>query len=252
MYQKSILALCCAALSACGDPLAKVERLSDVPVADGQTTALVLPADDDDTEQTALFGGLFSRASADPAGIDNTEDDTRESAAPLLRRSGPDSKDVALGTVLPFGEVASVCGARGSDLGKEIDRFPKRGKGYRLFDSDPASTAPHTFYITGFSDGCARQFTAALAVFGAPSMYEQLRYGPSNEGATLTNTDKAYDGVKARLCGKPRGKPCGGQIRSIERSTVFISTYERFSDNAQWADMLIHNGAVLASTVKSN
>jgi len=243
-------------LSACGDPLANVERLSDVPVAEGQTTALVLPTEDEVAEQTALFGGLFSRTPVNPvegsADIGNAAVDTSGNPAPLLRQSGPDSKDVALGTVLSFGEVASACAARGTNLGKEIDRFPKRGKGYRLFDTNPATTAPHTFYVTGFSDGCPRQFTAALAVFGAPSMYEQLRYGVPNENASLTETDKAYDGIKARICAKPRGQPCGGQLRNLERSTVFISTYERFSDNARWADMLVHNGAVLANTVKSN
>ena len=106
--------------------------------------------------------------------------------------------------------------------------------------------------MTGFSDGCPRQVTAALAIFGAPSMHEQLRYGLPSDEYPYSDTDKAYEGIKARMCGKPKGKPCGSRIKSVERNTVFISTYERFGDTARWSDMLVHNGAVLAKTIKSN
>ncbi len=248
MYQKAILASVCLALTACGDPLADFERLSDVPLAEDPTGAQIV-TDEADTPP-ALFGGLFSRASADTAATES--DSSTAGDTSLLVRSTADASDVPLGSALPFGQVASVCAAKGTKLGKEIDRFPKRGSGYRLYDTNPTTTAPRTFYVTGFSDGCPRQFTAALAIFGAPSMHEQLRYGLPSDEYPYSDTDKAYEGIKARMCGKPKGKPCGSRIKSVERNTVFISTYERFGDTARWSDMLVHNGAVLAKTIKSN
>jgi hypothetical protein len=43
LFRFLMILLGCAALTACGDPLAKVERLSDVPVSEDQTVALALP-----------------------------------------------------------------------------------------------------------------------------------------------------------------------------------------------------------------
>ena len=248
MYQKSILALFCLALTACGDPLADFERLSDVPLAEDPTGAQVV-TDPTDTPPV-LFGGLFSRTTAQTT--DAEPGTAVAKGTPLLARSAADSNDVPLGSALPFGQVASVCAAKGTKLGKEIDRFPKRGSGYRLYDTNPTTTAPRTFYVTGFRDGCPRQFTAALAIFGAPSMHEQIRYGLPGQDHPYSATDKAYEGVKAKMCGKPKGKPCGSRIKSLERNTVFISTYEHYGDTARWADMLVHDGAVLAKTIKSN
>lgn len=158
--------------------------------------------------------------------------------------------DVSYGTRLPFGQVARVCEARLKPMGRRIEKAGK-GKGFVLYDSAPESTAPRTFYVTGFGDGCPRQFTAALALFGAPSMHEQLRYGSPSEQYPYSATDKAYEKVKARVCGSARRKPCGSKIKSLERNTVFISTYERFSDNGRWADILLHSGAVMASAIKA-
>jgi hypothetical protein len=166
--------------------------------------------------------------------------------------AGPDAQDVAIGTTLPFGVVARTCAARGRALGQEIAHFPERGKGYRLHDSAPGTTAPHTFYVSGFRDGCPRQFTAALAIFGAPSMYEQLRYGDAAKDHPNSATDTAYEKVKSQVCGVSRRKPCGRNIKNLERDTVFISAYERFEDNARWADILVHDGAILAANIKKN
>jgi len=147
--------------------------------------------------------------------------------------------------------VARQCSLSPRDMGREIDRYPERGAGYRLYDSDPGNTAPHTFYITGFSDGCARQVTAALAVFGSPSMHEKIRYGLPADLHPYSTTDKAYEKLKSRICGVSRNAPCGARIGTIERNTVFLSLYERFEDNARWADMLLHDGHVLAKDVKT-
>ncbi|MEP5089974.1 MAG: hypothetical protein ABJR23_11165 [Paracoccaceae bacterium] len=265
----------CIALSACGDPLANIERLADVPVADDQAIALALPDPEETADQPGVLERWFGRSApetnnSEPAAvIDEPTDsivtavsstDATEKPRGKKRRllsdqafsPGTDAADVASGTSLPFGDVARVCDARGQRLGKEIARFPERGKGYRLYDSAPGATTPHTFYVTGFRDGCPRQFTAALAIFGAPSMYEQLRYGGAAENHSRSATDKAYEKVKSRVCGVAKRKPCGRKIKSLERGTVFISVYERFEDNARWADILVHDGTVLAANIKKN
>ena len=172
-------------------------------------------------------------------------------AAATAPRNGPDARDVEYGTVLPYGEVARVCSARGRPMGRKIDKAPARGRGYALFDSDPNSAAPRTFYVTGFNDGCPRQFTAALALMGAPTLHEQLRYGLPSEEYPYSTTDKAYEKVKSSVCRVGKRKPCGAKIGELEKNTVFISTYERFGNNARWADILIHDGAVLAAAIKT-
>jgi hypothetical protein len=269
------LVLGCVALTACGDPLAKVERLSDVPVSEDQTVALALPGPEEAADQPSVlsrwFGGKAPEAAPDgtTARTDDASDSFVKTASladvdaiqgskkrkPLIGRSfstGPDAREVTVGTTLPFGEIGRVCAARGSALGREVARFPERGRGYRLYDSAPGTTAPHLFYVTGFRDGCPRQFTAALAIFGAPSMYEQLRYGNASKDRHNSATDKAYEKVKSQVCSVPRRKPCGRKIKSLERDTVFISAYERFESNARWADILVHDSAVLAANIKKN
>ncbi|MGS4982920.1 MULTISPECIES: hypothetical protein [Pseudosulfitobacter] len=167
------------------------------------------------------------------------------------RTSGPDQMDVPLGAVLPYGTIARVCDANPGKLGTKIDKAPARGNGFALYDSNPQSTAARTFYVTGFSDGCARQFTAALAMFGAPSMHEQLRYGQPSEEYPYSDTDKAYEKVKSQVCRVGKRKPCGSAIGRLERDTVFISTYEHFGNNARWSDILLHDGQVMAAAIKT-
>jgi hypothetical protein len=167
-------------------------------------------------------------------------------------RSGPDARDVPFGTVLPYGEVARVCAAKNKEsLGRRLDQAPARGRGYSLYDSAPLSVGARTFYVTGFKDNCPRQFTAALAVFGSPRIHEQLRYGLPSKSYPYSTTDKAYEKVKSTVCRVGKSKPCGAKMISLERSTVFISTYEKFSDNARWADILLHDGAVVAAAIKT-
>lgn len=164
-------------------------------------------------------------------------------------RKGPDAQDVTAGTVVPYGTVVRVCDVKSNDLGKRVEKAGV-GKGYSLYDSVPDSTNPRTFYVTGFADGCARQFTAALALFGAPTLHEQLRYGRPASQYPYSTTDKAYELVKSSICGVAKRKPCGSKISRLEKDTVFISTYERFTDNGRWADILIHDGRVLAAAIK--
>jgi hypothetical protein len=166
-------------------------------------------------------------------------------------RNGPDALDVAVGTILPFGQVARVCDARSAQLGKLVDQGARKGRGYRLFDTVPDSAAPRTFYVTGFADNCPRQFTAALALFGSPEFHEQLRYGLPADAHPYSTTDKAYEQVKTKVCNVGRNKPCGSRISRLERTTVFVSAYENFGQNARWTDILIHDGQILAAAVKA-
>lgn len=160
--------------------------------------------------------------------------------------------EVPFGTVLPYGDVARVCNVKPRSLGKEIARYPERGDGYRIYDSAPGNTQQHTFYVTGFDDGCARQFTAALAMFGSPALHEQLRYGLPAKVQPYSDTDQAYEKLKSKVCNVGRRKPCGDKIGRLERNTVFVSMYERYVGSPRWGNLLIHDGTVLAKDIKGN
>lgn len=163
--------------------------------------------------------------------------------------TGPDARVVALGARLPYGQLGRVCGAPAAQLGKQVAKYPEGQPLYRLYDSAPGNIEPHVFYLTGFPDGCARSFTAALALFGSPLMHEQLRYGLPDETQPYSATDRAYEQVKSRVCRVGRKKPCGGKIGLLESNTVFLSTYESFEGSAKWSNLLLHNGVVMASNI---
>jgi hypothetical protein len=148
----------------------------------------------------------------------------------------------AAGAALPHGEIATVCGLNEDSLGTAI----AAQSGYVIRDPDPASVMPRTQYITGFPDGCARQFTGALAMFGDVGTHEVFRYQPSNADLEWSRTDLAYEEIKARICGAARGEPCGQALERLGRRTTFVSIYETFGTNPVWADILIHDGAVVA------
>ncbi len=306
---RSVLAFCLIlALGACADPLAGVDRLSDVDVVDANPATAALPdaeevaregffgtaaaqgASDDSAGDTAasqggFLRGLFrsdggsagrgnaasqgispSNAAADgavdiaalpPTGAERQTD----AAAPrgLLGlivgsgsdapRNGPDARDVPFGTVLAFGEIARVCDGRGKSLGKVVDRQGNRG--FTLYDSKPGITDKRTYYVTGFSDRCPRQFTAANALFGRPSFYEQIRFGPAGRHLPYAATDKSYDKLKSRMCGARKKEPCGTKIGRLDRKTAFVSAYEFREHNGQWKEFLVHDGAVLAAALKT-
>lgn len=164
--------------------------------------------------------------------------------------TGSEVTDVRFRTELPYGAVARVCEARGQGLGRKIEAAPVRG--YKIYDSNPDVDRPRTWYITGFPDGCPRQITAANVILAAPSFYEQLRYGPAGAHLAYGATDKAYEKLKRRICGTGKGKPCGSKIKQLDRSTFFVTSYARMDENAQWSELLIHDGAVIASALKSN
>lgn len=161
----------------------------------------------------------------------------------------PQVAEIGFGTALPFGEVARVCDVREQDLGKLVEEPAARG--YRLFDSQPGSAGPRSFYITGFTDDCARQLTAANVLFGTPSVYEQLHYGPGGENLPIAETDAAYEAIKASVCGVGKGKPCGKRIGTLDKTAFFVNAYERLGQTARWSEVLVHDGAVAAVAMKS-
>lgn len=264
-----------AALAACSAP--DVGRLSEVEIAEEAGEAQALPAPEREG------GGLFSRLfGGGRDSMPESEAEAPEAApeagpaepAPEARGGGllsrlfggargarggdrpqtdgaAEVRDIAFGARLPYGTLGRLCDVPNRRLGREIARFPERRPMYRLYDSEPGNTAPHAFFLTGFSDGCVRQFTAALAMFGAPSTHESLRYGQPAELHAFSATDEAYETLKRQVCGAGRGRPCGNRIDRLERDTVFVSIYERFGDNAVWKNLLLHDGEVLAIDLKS-
>ncbi len=179
------------------------------------------------------FGGLFGRK---PKPIDP---------------NAPDAAQVPAGTLLPYGQIARMCDGNPKAMGKEVARYPERSPQYRLYDTAPRSSATRSFLLTGFPDGCARQFTAALALFGGAEMHETLRYGLPAKTQPYSDTDRAYEAIKSQVCRVGKNKPCGAKMSKLSRDTVFLSVYERFGDNARWADILLHDGALVAQDMKS-
>lgn len=217
-------------LAGCGDPLSGIGRLSDLDLAEDPPAAVM--ADPAAAEAPVARPGLLGRMLGGGG-----------------RSEAPPS--VPAGTLLSFGLVKPVCDLPRDKRGAEIAAFPERRASWRLYDSAPGKTAPHPFYVTGFDDGCARTFTAAVAVFGAPEMHELLRYGLPAEVHPYTATDSAYEQIKSRVCRVGRGTPCGKRLSTLEKDTVFVSAYEGFGDNATWLEMLLHDGDVIETEVKS-
>lgn len=241
--------------------------LGDDPILDAVSSAdSIAPEPEADTVAVAaaparrglfgglgLFGGGRQKAALVPQDdIDAQASGKPDATVPTSVTPAPSSEpDVALGAVMPFGQVGRVCGARKRDLGTRVDRFPTRGSTYALFDSVEGSIEPRAFYISGFGDGCVRIVTAANAVFGAPSMHERLRYGLPSNTLVSSQTDKAYKRLKSKICRVGRNKPCPADgMASLERNTVFVTLYRSFTGNQDWSNLLLHDGALVASDIK--
>ncbi|MEP3844659.1 MAG: hypothetical protein ABJM43_04880 [Paracoccaceae bacterium] len=231
-----------------GDPLpAIVADETQDPIADETKVASLEPIESAKADEKTGKGPVswLARLAAKSESASKSRDtDQRLSENPYVR-------DVPFGTVLAFGEVARVCEARSKPLGVKVAQSETRGQVYKIFDTAENATEPRTFYVTGFSDACPRQFTAALALFGEVSMHEQLRYGRPSTEYPYSATDEAYETIKSRICRVGKGKPCGKKLENLERTTVFVSTYEKFTENGQWADVLLHDGAVVATAMKA-
>ncbi|MGR3822911.1 MAG: hypothetical protein ACU0A5_10085 [Salipiger marinus] len=260
--QRAVLtatALICLAGCDRGAPAAPT--LSDVPLAAEAGRAAALPdpaesqpeggflagtatADAPVTQDGAAAGSAASDRLAPPARGGLLGFFRRKAAAAGPAPDAPDYAQVGPGATLPFGEVARLCGVAETALGTEVARYPETGRGYTLRDSAPDSTTPRSFWITGFDDGCARQVTGALAMFGDPELHERLRYGPA--GSTLPEgpLDRAYEAVKTQVCRVAGDAPCGRALPRLARDTVFVSVYPALG-SPRSADMLLHDGALL-------
>lgn len=279
-----------ALVAACGDPMAGVPRLSQVDLAqDAPVLGAVSDPATETAGQGGLFSRLLAGQTAKPVPqarqqalgkdgpIADPETLNEEKAAPVIaaavssdaenptppkRRglfarfgatpadSGETTSEIAPGTILPYGQIARICHLPKKLMGTQVARYPERNPRHKLYDSAPGNTAPHSFYLTGFDDGCARQFTASLAVFGSVGMHEQLRYGLPAQLQPYSDTDKAYEKLKSGICGVPRKKPCGARVGRLERDTVFLTIYEHYGGNSRWDNLLLHAGRVLAKDSK--
>ncbi|MCI5112244.1 MAG: hypothetical protein MRY75_16990 [Marivita sp.] len=212
--------------------------------------------------------GFLSRAAAGARQSDAQPDDATQLAALPAEgqvddvaapapsagpaRDAPDYQIVAKGTQLPYGVLARVCDLSTRELGTRVERYPDGRSTYELYDSQPGNVAPHTFYLTGFDDGCVRQFTAALAMFGSPETHEQLRYGLPSKVQPYSATDAAYETLKSRICRVGTGKPCGSSMSRLARDTAFVSVYETFGSNPEWKTILLHDGEVIETDIRGN
>lgn len=160
---------------------------------------------------------------------------------------GPDSELIPPGLQLAYGEIGTVCGLSARDLGTRVESVA----GFTLHDTAPGSRNLRTFYLTGFSDNCARQFTGAMVLFGDPLMHETIRYSSGTSGIPYNLTDEAYEEIKARVCRVGRGEPCGSAIDQLSRNMAFLTVYSRFGSSPQWAEILLYEDEVAAMDMKS-
>jgi hypothetical protein len=187
-------------------------------------------------------GGLIGATQSDPNAA------TAVAAAAAQPSDAALTGPIAPGQNLPYGEVAIVCGIDPAAGAVPI----AEGAGFAIFDTDPTVVTPRTHYIGGFPDGCPRQFTASLALFGDVGTHEVVRYQPSNSNIPYSETDIAYEEIKARVCGVASGQPCGAALDRLGRNTVFVTVYESFGTNPTWAEILIHDGEVVAMDIKND
>lgn len=193
----------------------------------------------DGASETALEGtGGGPRTFVEALGLDRMG---RNNTPVLATQPAPPP-----GVLVPFGEVAIACGLRAGELGQEMERV----SGYRLYDTAPGAGQARTLYLTGFDDGCARQVSGTLALFGDVGTHEFLRYGPQS-GVSYSATDTAYEEIKGRFCGVASGQPCGDRLDRLSRSTTFITIYQRFGGGGPRLELLLHDRQVVARSVEN-
>lgn len=153
------------------------------------------------------------------------------------------------GAALAPGQIGRSCGLGRTAQGTEVARFPAEGRAqWRIHDTAPGSTAPRTQYITGFSDGCPRQVTAALVVFGSPAVHEALRYDAGNT-TRYSATDAAYERIKATICGvRPRARCPSDRLVRLESRAAFVTIYPTFGGTGRQVELLLDGGDVLAES----
>ena len=159
-----------------------------------------------------------------------------------------DRPDVVAAPFVPpsFGEITAVCDVARGALGSQIAKV----SGYTVYDSAPGSVQIRPHYVTGFNDRCPRRFDAALVLMGDIGTHELVRYSKTRVTLDYSETDEAYEAIKARFCGVRRGVPCGDRMDRLARDTTFITAYESFGAAPQWAEYLLHDGEVAAADIE--
>lgn len=253
------------ALSGCGNPFDRLNRLEDIELApEGETLAIA--SVEEAPSRSGIFARLLPNRSTEATGstlrpsdaTEATDDIPEEETAPQPKRNvfgflsrkpaqeqvepiiGPASQRATSGTLLPYGEIGTNCEITPNELGARVSS----ASGFSLYDAGGDTEAPRSFYLTGFPDGCVRQFTAAMVMFGDVGTYEMLRFQAGRKATSAT--DRAYDEIQSRFCGVTIGEPCGGKLDELAKATTFLTAYEAFGTNAHWADMLIHEGRVVS------
>lgn len=193
--------------------------------------------------RAGLLGLFTGRGLLNRPNPEQPQGETSETAvaAPAPRPgTGPDLATVAPGEPVPFGQIATACAMRRANLGTQIDSQA----GFALYDSSPGSIQPRAHYITGFRDGCPRQFTAALALMGDPQGYELVEQARAHSSSNTVDT--AFDGIRSSVCRVSAGSPCGRRINRLARNTRFVTAYASTAPSSRWADILLHNRRVAA------
>ncbi len=184
----------------------------------------------------AAFTALMLSGCIDPAAVDGMG----------AGQTSLGFADTAVATdAVPFGQLARNCTIRKRDMGTRVGT----ASGYDVYDTAPDTIQPRTHFLTGFGDGCARQFTGALVIFGDIGTHEIVRYADVGLDQPYTTTDEAYEVIKAGYCRVGRAEPCGRSINRLARTTSFVTIYDSFADNAAWMDILLHKGDVAATDV---
>ncbi len=219
----------------------EVEAPADAP--ESEVILATAPADEaEPAGETEIELAML----ADPAAAANAPPERRGWLFGRSRRESADQPaTAAVGGPPPFGAVFEACGVSKRQMGVEVARSPGVGQ-YRLYDSEPSSLAPRAQFITGFKDGCARQFTASLALFGSAAVHEATRYNPLNT-SPYSGTDIAYEKVKSRVCRVRRGEFCPqDKIDRLEREAAFVSVYRSFGTTGEWMELFLHKGQLVA------
>lgn len=237
----AFMAACSAVPASNPAPTTPLDRLGDVTLPEGTSqdaaiaSALTLaaaPAEED------LGAGLLGRFFAGST--------TTNTPTPAARRTGPDAQLIPYGESVAYGAIATVCDVPNGSLGTLVANV----SGYKIYDTIPNATALRPHFITGFDDGCARQFTAALSLNGDVGTHEVVRYLPANRSVPYSGTDSAYEAIKAGYCRVSHGSPCGSRLDALATNTTFITAYEKFGAHPRWVEILLHDGEVKAIDFK--
>lgn len=160
--------------------------------------------------------------------------------------SSNESAAIASGP-LKFGELRRDCNVTRRDLGQKV----MSQSGFDVYDTEPGTTSPRLHHVTGFADGCPRAFSGTLVMFGDVGTHEFTRYAQTRVRLDYSETDSAYEAIKASFCRVSHGQPCGSRLERLGRIATFITVYERFGDNPEWAEFLLYDGTVAGTAIES-